>query len=171
MKTGSGMIGKDTDHSKEWRMQIIFSNYNLFIVMRLETGSCLLLQNVSFAYNMVKQVCYYLHSLQSYVTLLKKVVVQFYPDFSNTTAGWFELKQGTPFPRQTMPEFYPRFFVSRFENSPLHYLRKSILINKCSFPSHIQNVGGSVQFPLLQKLPQTKKTQLSYPVSLIFYSL
>lgn len=66
--------------------------------MRLETGSCLLLQNVSFAYNMVKQVCYYLHSLQSYVTLLKKVVVQFYPDFSNTTAGWFELKQGTPFP-------------------------------------------------------------------------
>ena len=117
------------------------------------------------------QVCYYLHSSQLYVTLLKRVVVQFYPDFSNTTAGWFELKQGTPFPRQTMPEFYPRLFVSRFENSPLHYLRKCILINKCSFPGHIQNVCGSVQISLLQKLPQKKKTQLTYPVSLMFHSL
>ena len=54
----------------------------------------------------------------------KKRCSTVYPDFSNTTAGSFDLKQGAPFPRQTMPEFYPRLFVSRFENSPLHYLKK-----------------------------------------------
>lgn len=73
---------------------------------------------------MEKQVCYYLHSSQLYVTFGKKRCSTVYPDFSNTTAGSFDLKQGTPFPRQTMPEFYPRLFVSRFENSPLHYLKK-----------------------------------------------
>lgn len=164
------MIGKDTNHSKMWRMQIIFSNYKLFIVMRLETGACFYRMSVSHIIWRNRFVIIY--TVRSCTWPLgKNVVVQFYLDFSNTTAGWFDLKQGTPFPRQTMPEFYPRLFVSRFENSPLHYLRKCILINKCSFPGHIQNVSGSVQIPLLQKLPQKKKTQLTYPVSLMFHSL
>ena len=47
---------------------------------------------------MEKQVCYYLHSSQLYVTFGKKRCSTVYPDFSNTTAGWFDLKQGTPFP-------------------------------------------------------------------------
>jgi len=115
---------------------------------------------------MVKQVCYYLHSLQLYVTLLKKVVVQFYPDFSNTTAGLFELKQGTPFVRQTMPEFYPRLFVSRFENSPLNYLRKQMLVSR-PYSKRQRKCPNSIATEIIPEKEDSTVLSLFFDVSFI----